>query len=349
MVTIYDIAKKMRLSHTTVSMALRNMPCVRDSTRRKVTETAQKMGYRKNQIALSLKQGVFKRIVLVVHSFEVYGELINSLDTLCGEAGYELVLMHLEESPEKMRRTFRQIVDGGYAGCAAYFYNYAPIGDLVSEFIASGHPFVALNMPLDLEVRPGLFRLDVNPDVALENVLEALYSLGHRKIACSVMEPYFATSYPVEKYYKYVHLKKFLLNHSITLPWDPGFFYQSRYPIDYIQDGYEASKRILTEKPGVSALLCKNDQFAFGLMKGLSEEGIRVPEDLSLVASDNSKMAKFSVPSITSVDLRQKEMAHMVWNILRDELGKHVFSEIAPPVILQGELFLRESIGPAKG
>ena len=348
MVTIYDIAKKMRLSHTTVSMALRDLPCVKKSTRAKIHEAARKMGYRKNQIALSLKQGAFKRIALVVHSYAVYGDLIGDLESLCGAAGYELVLMHLDESPEKMRRTFEQILNGGYAGCAAYFYNFAPVEDFVSEFISCGRPFIALNIPPDLSPKPGLFRTDVNADTAVDEALEHLHGLGHRRIACAVMEPFFS-SYPAEKYYKYIQLKSFLASRSIELPWDPGFFYKSHYPINHIQDGYDAAQRILVEKQGVTALLCKNDQFAFGLMRGLAEQGIRVPEDLSLVASDNSQLAKYAYPSISSVDLRQKDLAQLVWKIFSNELGKNVFSEVTEPVFLDGRLIIRESVGRAKG
>lgn len=348
MVTIYDIAKKMRLSHTTVSMALRDLPCVKDSTREKIHEAARKMGYRKNQIALSLKQGAFKRIALVVHSYDVYGELIGVLESLSGEAGYELVLMHLDESPEKMKRTFGQIVDGGYAGCAAYFYNFTTVEDFVCEFISGGHPFIALNVPPDLPPKPGLFRTDVNADAAVDEALEHLLGLGHRRIACAVMESFFS-SYPAEKYYKYIQLKNFLAARSIQPPWDPVFFYKSHYPINHIQDGYDASQRILVEKQGVTALLCKNDQFAFGLMRGLAEQGVRVPEDLSLVASDNSQMAKYAYPSISSVDLRQKDLAHLVWKIFSNELGKNVFSEIPETVFLDGRLIVRESVGRAKG
>lgn len=347
MVTIYDIAKRMRLSHTTVSMGLRNLPCVKDSTRLRIHETARRMGYRKNQIALSLKRGVFKRIVLVVHSYGVYEELIGVLGSLCSGAGYELVLMHLDESPENMKRTFGQIVDGGYAGCAAYFYNFATVANFVCDFIARGYPFIALNVPPDLPPKPGLFRMDVTADTAVHEALELLHRLGHRNIACAVMESFFS-SYPAEKYYKYIQLKSFLAAHSIEPPWDPGFFYKSHYPINHIQDGYNAAQRILVEKQGVTALLCKNDQFAFGLMRGLAEQGIKVPEDISLVASDNSQVAKYAFPSISSVDLRQKDMAQMIWKIFSNELEKNNFSEIPETVFLEGKLIIRESVGKVK-
>jgi len=88
MVTIYDIAEKAKLSHTTVSMALRNKSSVKEATRERVQILAKRMGYRPNQIALSLKKGCYKRIAFLTTDYSGFTEMITRFGGFCSDAGY---------------------------------------------------------------------------------------------------------------------------------------------------------------------------------------------------------------------------------------------------------------------
>src|ERR1043165_1222834 len=117
-VTIYDIADKLNVSIATVSRALKDDPVVSKKTRKKVYELAEELGYRSNHFARNLRQQHTRTIGFLVH--ELNSNFITSvlagIEKVTTEAGYDLIIAHSSESPEKevanATNLFHKRVDG---------------------------------------------------------------------------------------------------------------------------------------------------------------------------------------------------------------------------------------------
>ena len=108
--------------------------------------------------------------------------------------------------------------------------------------------------------------------------------------------------------------------------------------------GRAAVEAVLTKHPKTTAIICTSDYHALGVLRGLHEIGKRVPADISVVSFNNNDFAAFTIPSITSVDLKQHDVgiyaADLIYQLLHGETIKSI--SVKP------KLCIRESSGPAK-
>jgi DNA-binding LacI/PurR family transcriptional regulator len=122
--------------------------------------------------------------------------------------------------------------------------------------------------------------------------------------------------------------------------------------IPYEQLGYLSMKEWLAdgwEKLGVTALLCHNDDTAAGVLRALSEAGIRVPDDLSLVGFDGTQIADYANPRLTTVEMPLAAMVLRAWEMLRARA--HLLPDERPApetVMLPTKLRVAQSTAPPK-
>ena len=101
---------------------------------------------------------------------------------------------------------------------------------------------------------------------------------------------------------------------------------------------------VLNKHPETTAIICTSDYHALGVLRGLYEIGKRVPTDISVVSFNNNDFSAFTIPSITSVDLKQHDVGVQAADAIYQMLnGKNMKS-----INIQPELRIRESSGPAK-
>ena len=108
--------------------------------------------------------------------------------------------------------------------------------------------------------------------------------------------------------------------------------------------GRTAVEAVLNRHPETTAIICTSDYHALGVLRGLHEIGKRVPADISVVSFNNNDFSAFTIPSITSVDLKQHDVGIHAANAIYQMLnGKNMKS-----LNIQPELRIRESSGPVK-
>ncbi len=342
MVTIYDIAEKAKLSHTTVSMALRNKESVKEETRKRVQLLASRMGYRPNQIALSLKQGCYRRIAFLTTDYGGFTEMIARFGKLCTDAGYEMVLMYLSSDPEKARRTFEHILQTGFAGIATFLYEYESVKDLLLEFTALKRPIALFGPPDDFIPTPGILPIDVSSEKAVSEITQYLVKMGHRRIIQTVPRQ----AINVSSYVRKAEIIQKILAASGTADWDPSFLYDSDFPGKQLEAGYAVAEQLLQEKNRATACLCMNDLFAYGLLRGMKEHGIRIPEDFSVVGCGNTDMGTYAQTSMSSIELHYIDFADIGWDFISRQLSEPDFETVPDKIMLNGKFIRRESIGP---
>ncbi len=131
---------------------------------------------------------------------------------------------------------------------------------------------------------------------------------------------------------------------SAGIPADPSL-------IDHcgvgIEDGYRAALRLLGRTPRPTALLVINDWLAIGTLRAVGECGLRVPEDISIASFDDTEMAAYLNPSLTSVRSNGYELGRQAASLVLERIQQP--DRPIRRVQIEAELVVRDSTGPASG
>ena len=340
-ITIYDIARETGLSHTTVSQALRNFPCVKEETRTRVQETARRLGYRRNNFASSLRLGSSRQIALVIPRSDTQGKLANLFDALqkmLDQNGYSLVLFP-NLTADIAQHIFAQILQGGYDGLITYLYSYQQLKPFVAAFRERHCPVVVIGRPADMEHQAGLITFDMANLASLQEAMQTLHHLGHRRIV-HILTPRTVGSAQdllIQKFVKEHGPAGWRSNFLLEVGGQPG-----------LAEGRRTAERLLAERSGVTAVQCPNDYFAMGLIRGLHDLGVEVPRDISVIGSDNQDFCEYMVPRLSSIEVGEYNAVPQMVASLLEHLQQPEWESLANRFELTSVFHRRESIGPAR-
>ncbi len=112
-------------------------------------------------------------------------------------------------------------------------------------------------------------------------------------------------------------------------------------------DGMSAVKELIKRNPGLTAIFCFNDINAIGAMRGLTDLGFNIPEDISIMGNDDMPYSSIYVPSLTTIRYPIKKMAEKASNLLLKRIAKPDFKR-KNKIIISTELVIRESTAGIK-
>ena len=278
--TIYDIARELNLSPSTVSRALNKPGRVSAKTEERIRDAAAKLGYRSNPMARALPTGRTRMLGLVVSDVTnpVFFHLVRGAEKACHELGYTLVFAESQESAEAEYGTLDRLlpaVDGVVLAAAR-------LGDDDITQIAQSKDVVLINR------RVGELAA-VIPDIeaGITQAIDHLADLGHTSIA------YVAG--PANSWMSRMR-GELLFEHAVA----HGMTFAEIGPFQPTREGGAESLRRVRAS-GATAILTFNDMMAIGLLGACREEGITVPTDLSIIGFDDIFGADFTVPGLTTV------------------------------------------------
>ncbi|GAA4250195.1 LacI family DNA-binding transcriptional regulator [Dactylosporangium darangshiense] len=278
--TIYDIARALGVSPSTVSRALHKPGRTNAKTEQRIRAAADALGYRINPLARALPTGRTGTLGLILSDITnpVWFDLIRGAERVTAEQGCTLVLAESQESPELERHTADRLVPSvdGFVLVASR------LPDAEIRGLAGRKPVVAVNRAVD-----GVECLV--PDVApgIRAALAHLAAAGHRS-AAFLSGP--ATSW---------------MSHA---RWDIVFDEAPRRGLSIVEigpgaptmdGGAAALRRVLAS--GASAVLAYNDLMAIGLLRACRDAGVAVPGRLSIVGFDDIFGSDFTSPPITTI------------------------------------------------
>ncbi|NEE04563.1 LacI family DNA-binding transcriptional regulator [Phytoactinopolyspora halotolerans] len=278
--TIYDIARELELSPSTVSRALNKPGRIAAKTERRIRDAAAKLGYRGNPMARSLPTGRTRMLGLVVSDVTnpVFFRLVRGAEKACSELGYTLVLAESQESGELEYGTLDRLlpaVDGVVLAAAR-------LEDDQIHQIAASTDVVLINR------RVGELSAIV-PDIddGVAQAIDHLATLGHTSIA------YLAG--PAISWMSRERGER-VFEHAVAR----GMIFVEIGPTSPdLVGGQSALRRV--HASGMSAVLAYNDLMAIGLLRACRAEGIDVPGDLSIMGFDDIFGADLTTPALTTV------------------------------------------------
>lgn len=328
MITIRDVAQEAGVSIATVSRVLNNTAKVAPETRKRVLKVVKRMGFKLSPSPRN--HSAFKTIGLIVPNLmgNHYGEIAMGIESYTYGQGYDLLVAATQNTEQKeieiLEDYFKRRVDG------VLICTMQSDEQLLERLIESGIPIVAVDH------RVGEIKADsVNIDniSASHAIAKYLFDHGHREILCVAGPQEVYSSQDREKgllYFSHTH-PDFNLKFAEIRGFEP-------------EHGYKAVKHYLSiHGKDFTAVFSFNDHVCMGSMKALTDHGLKIPDDVSVMGFDDSIFAPYTIPALTTVSQPRLEMGRLSAQLLIERLTSER-SRLFKNIILPTKIIERESV-----
>lgn len=328
-VSIKDVAKEAQVSIATVSRVLNNIDVVNEDTKKKVLDAIDKLGYRPNIVARSLKTQRSRTLGIIIPdiSNEFYPEIVRGAEDVANIYNYNIMLCNTDLDPEKEMEYLRVLREKMADGVLYMSNSLEPnILELIDKL---GFPIVLVETR-DKDKKLHSVTID-NLKAAKEGV-QYLINKDNKNIVYIGTHEDMANAASL----RYQGYKKALEENKIEL--DEGLV---SFGGMKAKDGYNAIHNILSNKKDIDAIFCASDEIAMGAINALRDKGIKVPEDIDVMGFNNIYSADIFYPKLTTVaqpmyDMGSVGMRMLIKSINKEELEKQNY-------VLDYEIIERDS------
>jgi LacI family transcriptional regulator len=328
-VTLLDIAADAGVSRATVSLVIRNVPSVADSTRKRVQRSIKRLGYIYHRGAASLRMQQSHAIGLIVSDITnpFFAEVIVAIEERLAAARLVTLLGNTSEDhakEERLLKTMREFPADGILICPA-----------IGQGTSTGPQNLAGQLPTVAFARraAGLDYAGVDNAQGSHLAVEHLCRLHNRRIAFIGGDPDVSTGRErIEGFQRALLQLGLQFDPRLVVPAPPTR-----------RGGYDSVQRLLQMENRPTAVLCFNDVVAFGVIEALQIAGVRAGKEFGVVGFNNVPDAAQSLPGLTTIDTSPRELGETAAELLL----KRIEQPDAPirTVILQPRLIVRQSCG----
>ncbi len=311
--TIIDIAKKLKISASTVSRALNDYPDINEETKSQVKKLAKQMNYWPNPIARSLKSNTTNVIGVIVpeikHDF--FSSAISGIEEVAYHSGFTILVCQSNEDYEREVINTNALMHQRVAGFIVSISQTTTNGDHFQALIDRKIPLVFFDRSFDQITTPKVVIDDAKSScVAVTHLIER----GHKKIAHFTGPNGMNICKQRLKGYKNA-LKNANLPISKELILTGGL---------QESDGYASMDSLIKDNNMPDAIFAVNDPVAIGAFQRIKEAGLRIPEDIAIVGFSNNKITSLIEPPMTTVNQPSFEMGKKAAEILIDMIEKKI-------------------------
>lgn len=300
--SIKDVAKEAGVSIATVSRVLNNIDIVNEDTKKKVVEAIEKLGYRPNIVARSLKTQRTKTIGIIIPdiSNHFYPEVVRGAEDVANIYGYNIMLCNTDLDPVK-ETEYLQVLREKMVDGVLYMSN-----SLEKNILETAH---SLHIPIVLvettDEEGALPSVTIDNEKAAYDAVCHLIEKGYKNIGFIGMYEDAVNAAA----YRYAGYKRALKEHELVE--DPSLVFLGGLKAS---DGYEIGFKM--NKIKADAVFCASDELAMGFINGLRENGVNVPEDLGVMGFDNIYASFIFYPKLTTVDQPMYDMGSVGMRML---------------------------------
>lgn len=328
--TIKDIAKRLNISLSTVSRAMRNAPDVNADTKRAVLALSDELNYQPNKLALSLKQKQTHNIAVIVPNLDyVLSTMVKGIDEVALEAGYTVMVCQSNESFGREIVNTRRMMDSLVDGFIISVSSETKVFDHFKKILDKKLPMVVFDRVTPFLKAPGV-RID-NEDGGFQ-ATEHLIEQGYKRIAILAGPKNLGISNQrLDGYLK--ALKKYGMKPEEDLIINCDF--NQHY-------AYLATQELLNMKKRPDAIFTISDRMAIGAMLAIKEKNLNMPNDIGLVGFNNEPVVSLVSPSISSVDQPAFELGKLAAKLFIETVHQDKdMSDVEE--VLKPKLMIRES------
>ncbi|WP_066190954.1 MULTISPECIES: LacI family DNA-binding transcriptional regulator [Gracilibacillus] len=337
--TIYDIAKKADTSTATVSRVLSNNGYpVRPELRDKIRKVAEEVNYIPNVIGRQLKTNNSMTIGVIIPSITnpFYSSIMLGIEDVARSRGYHVFLCNSHRSPQLEEEYLKTLFEKQVKGLIVS--SISPDKKLLGALIDKGLNIVAFDQTID-----GLDSSQIHFDYQKGGFMatEHLIKSGHQKIAL-ISAP---LTRPSRKsvYEGYLHaLNQYGLGVDKSWIQIASREYEEFERNYEFKNGIELTQNLLKGTDLPTAIFVCNDMTAFGVMNELIKQGIKIPEQISVMGFDNIEFSEMITPPLTTIQQPDYEMGKLACNMLLDQLDEKTVENV--DIMLQPRIVDRSSV-----
>jgi DNA-binding LacI/PurR family transcriptional regulator len=325
---IREIARRAKVSTATVSRTINRIPTVDPQLAKRVWKVVDELGYYPNTQARALVSGRSRIFGLIVSEITnpFFPEIVQTFENLAVENNYEILLTSTVHDPKRMESSVRRMIERRVDGVAILTFGMEDT--LLDHLRFRKVPLVFVDVGPNA---PGIVNIRINYLNGIRQAVQHLAALRHTRIAF--------VSGPSNL--KSAIARRAAFKTSMT---------EIGLSADLIVEGnhrMDGGMRALVEFNSLSnrptAVLCSNDMTAIGVMREAYDQDIKIPNDLSVIGFDDIRLAEFTIPPLTTVQMSQMELAKVAFQALLSEVQREAPSPRRSEYDLSTNLVLRRS------
>lgn len=326
--SIRDVARIAGVSHQTVSRVINRHPKVSTTTRERVQQVIDELGFRPNASARALANGDTQAVTVLMSDTTRYGYLatLTGIEEAARASSFSVGIVVIESgSSSHVRAAIENAIDTGGALVVVAFDK---VGQLALREVPDRIPMAAaVESPASAPPAGAPWRW-IDDEAAARDATRYLLELGHRMV-------------------HYVALPSTTRSSRRTAGWRSALRRAGLEPPEPVQacwgarSGYEAGLA-LSQDRSVSAILCGNDELALGVLSALHQQRRKVPAEVSVAGFDDEPQSAYYTPALTTTNLDFVALGRACFAAVTQRLGGE---RVSPHPVGTPELVVRKSTG----
>ena len=331
MVTIKDVAKEAGVSIATTSRVINNAPHTSEAAVIAVTKAMKKLAYRPNANARALVSKSANTIGVLVNDLSApfFGSMIKAIDSIASEQGKQLLIGSGYHDPLKERNAINMLLN---SRCESLVVHSKGLSDRELSALADEIPGMVVINRMVPEIAARCIALDNHKGAYMAT--EHLIRHGHKHIA------YICSSHDIDDAYD----RKSGYLDALR---DNGIAVRDEYIEDNQPNalgGEQAMMNLIAKNLPITAVATYNDDMAAGCLALLQENGLRIPQDMSVIGFDDSHIASYIYPRLTTIrypiQLMAKEALKLALQLANHEKTERDGHKLFVPTLVR-----RASVG----
>lgn len=310
--TIKDLSAQTGYSVGTVSRVLNNQPNVSEKARKVILEAAAACGFQLNANAKQLKQSHSNSVLVVVKgtSNEMFSGLVETIQTCIADTSYQLIVDYIDENGDEVLRALQQCREKKPLGILFLGGNRE---HFLAGFQRIGVPCVLVTNDASGLSFENLSSVSSDDTLAGRTAIDRLVDMGHRKIAVIGGDLQVSDTSRLRYEGCMEAFREYGIDFDETLDYEGVRF--------SFEEGCRAAKNLLGRGREFTALFAMSDVMAIGAIRALRDEGLRVPEDVSVMGFDGLAVGQYTVPTLSTVCQSVDAMARRSVEILLENIN----------------------------
>lgn len=270
MIKLVDVAKAAGVSTSTVSNVINGKKNVGEETRKRILELCEEMNYQPNIAGKTLKEGTAKTVLFVFSDFDrqFYLKIIQGISDYVYSKGYDLLICTNKNCEKYMNRSMT---------CGCIMLDVNSTDKTIINKASKDYPIIVLDRVINKPYVKSMLVNNYNPEKAM---IDTLIQRGCKRFA------FLGGLDTLDTKERYKALTDSLAAHDLTLKRDDYYIGDFRE-----KSGQQAARLIMLKESLPDVLVCANDDMAIGAIRTFRENGIKVPDNLSVVGFDDTELA----------------------------------------------------------
>jgi LacI family transcriptional regulator len=329
---IRTVAALAKVSIATVSRTINGSPAVSERLTKRVWHAIEQLNYFPNTHARSLVSGHSRILGVLVENITnpFFPELIQRFEEIAVAHGYEILVSSTNSDPAVLTKCVRRMLERKVEGVAVLtFGEEEPVLD---QLVNRGIPMVLAEFRVD---DPKVSTILLDYSTGIQSAVSHLAEQGHRQIAF-LAGP------------RKLHSAVTRENDFRTAMEATGLPVQKKWIVECdhtLKGGVAGFKRLREGTAHPTAIVCSNDMTAIGVLRAAYMDGLRVPQDLSVVGLDDIDFAEFTLPPLTTIRLSRTDLARAAFEALRQQAEDPNNPNMQREFLVSTSLVVRGSTG----